>query len=1115
MLPTLSSESQVRLELTSGDAHAEFTTAMAPTRFDVAGLSMILYPASPFEAGLTGLYLRTKESGAPPLPLLGPSSTGTTSLVGDAIVRRGHNGPVEWCVEFSFGPDGHDWLWQVEVHNRSDTELTCDLVATQDFALAPYPVVRTNEYYVSQYLDLSIVDDPEFGNAVAVRQNMPGDRQPWAVLGSLGLGTEWSTDALQLRKLPNGRPVLDVSHLPSSRLQHEHTLAALASDELQIGAGETFFAGFFGAFVADHPEATGPADAEVVRRVRTTARERVAAEASAGPLGKPALSEEGSAVDASHRTMFDSPVAPASALSAAIAERWFPGGRDLVELAPDGLVWAFRTQSGEHVTARGKELSVLRPHGQILRTGDGITPEQGTLTSTIWMRGVFASQVTAGHVSLGGLVSGDRTYLGLQDAHGLRAFVRRHGAWELLDVPTAWTLTLDGARWLYDLDGSEVEVTTRARTDAHRLEFSIRTAGDIDRVLLAVQLALGEDDGQAATPAPVAVGGSMVTASAGGRSLQLDFGNEQVTAGGDELLFADGESRDLPWLCCALDAPGETFFSLTAGAAVPPTGTEPVRMPGPWAELRAGLSLSGAVREKNVVVLDAILPWFAHDALIHYLSPRGLEQYTGGAWGTRDVCQGPVGLLTAHARDDALRDVLLRVYRDQNARGDWPQAFDYLPSDAAIGQSDAHGDVVYWPLLALGDYLLTTGDATLLAEERSSRGDGGRTSPTSIAEHVRRAVDHIESTLVGSTRLPAYGHGDWNDSLQPADPRLASQMVSTWTATLQSQALDRLAQGLAAARAEPELAARCAALAAATRTSVDELLLADGVLSGYAVFSQDSATPELLVHPQDTRTGLRYGVLPWIHAIAGDQVTPQQARHHLDLLHAHLWGPDGARLFDRPPMYRGGPMRVFKRAEAATFWGREIGLMYTHAHLRYCEALGRVGEAQRLWDGLLLAVPLGLSERVLVARPRQTTCYYSSSDAVFADRVQAGEHYADIARGGVPLEGGWRVYSSGPGLFLRLVVEGLLGVRRRADVLELDPVLARSLDGLHAQVPYPGGPLTVRYAVRGAGHGVWSVRVDGAEVEATPLVNPYRRPGVAIPRSAVRPGSVLDVEVGR
>lgn len=1105
------------MELVSQDAHAVFTSAMSPTRFDVAGLSMLLYPASPFEAGLTGLYLRPRGSDAPALPLIGPASEGTTSLARDAIVRVGHRGSLEWCVEFSFGPDGHDWRWQVGLHNASDKALACDLVATQDFALAPYGAVRTNEYYVSQYLDVSVLNDPEFGNAVAVRQNMPGDRQPWAVLGSLGRGTEWATDALQLRALHDGRPVVDVSRLPSWRLQHEHTLAALASDTLDIGPGDTVFAGFFGALVEDHPDATGPGDADRVRRLRAASRERARYEASWSSANATGMSDDhdpGTCQKASALSIFGSALAPSSPLSDAISERWFPGNRDLVEFAPDGSVWAFRT-GDEHVTAREKDLSILRPHGQILRTGDGITPQPGTLSSTVWMRGVFASQVTAGHASRGGLVSGDRTYLGLQDAHGMRAFVRRAGTWELLDVPTAWTLELDRARWLYDLDGSEVEVTTRARTDAHVLEFSLRTAGDIDRILLATQLALGADDGQVADRVTLEGNGSVVTASGGGRVLRLDFGHHDVEYGGDEMLFADGESRDLPWLCCALDAPGETTFSLTAEVAMADTGPEPIRQPGLWSELRTELGLASSAGDENVTTLDAILPWFAHDALIHYLSPRGLEQYTGGAWGTRDVCQGPVGLLTAHAHDDALRDVLLRVFRDQNVRGDWPQAFDYLPPDGEIGQWDAHGDVVYWPLLALGDYLLATGDNSLLNEDLPSRGDGARTPATPLSEHVLRAVEHIESTLVHSTPLPAYGHGDWNDSLQPADPRLASHMVSTWTATLQSQALSRLAQGLTTARAEPELAARCSELAAATRASVGELLLADGVLSGYAVFDQDAKTPELLVHPRDHRTGLTYGILPWVHAIAGDLVSPEQARHHLDLLHAHLWGPDGARLFDKPPVYRGGPMEVFKRAEAATFWGREIGLMYTHAHLRYCEALGRVGDAQRLWDGLLLAVPLGLHDRVPLTRPRQTTCYYSSSDAVFADRVEAGEHYADIARGMVPLEGGWRVYSSGPGLFLRLVVECLLGVRRRPDVVEFDPVLAPSLHGLEARVPYPGGSLTVRYAVHGPGYGVSSVRVDGVDVETAPLTNPYRTPGVAVARSALRPGSVVDVEVGR
>ena len=54
-----------------------------------------------------------------------------------------------------------------------------------------------------------------------------------------------------------------------------------------------------------------------------------------------------------------------------------------------------------------------------------------------------------------------------------------------------------------------------------------------------------------------------------------------------------------------------------------------------------------------------IFPWFIHNALVHYLSPRGLEQYSGGGWGTRDVCQGPVELLLALGRFEPVRDLLL------------------------------------------------------------------------------------------------------------------------------------------------------------------------------------------------------------------------------------------------------------------------------------------------------------------------------------------------------------------------------------------------------------------------------------------------------------------------
>ena len=62
--------------------------------------------------------------------------------------------------------------------------------------------------------------------------------------------------------------------------------------------------------------------------------------------------------------------------------------------------------------------------------------------------------------------------------------------------------------------------------------------------------------------------------------------------------------------------------------------------------------------------------------------------------------------------------------------------------------------------------------------------------------HVERALALIERRVIPGTRLAAYGHGDWNDSLQPADPALAEQLCSAWTVTLHHQMIDTLAQAL-------------------------------------------------------------------------------------------------------------------------------------------------------------------------------------------------------------------------------------------------------------------------------------------------------------------------------
>jgi cellobiose phosphorylase len=1107
----------------SSDAglRAVFTDEACLARLDAADTSLLMYPASAHEAGPANLYLRRIDgAGASWMPLLGPASPSEVVWSGNGPTATGTWEGLRYSVSFRLADGSPAWFWHLAVENTGTSEVVVDAVLAHDPGLAPYGAVRNNEFYVSQYLDLTPVTTTH-GTAIAVRQNMPGPTVPWMLLGSLTQGRGWATDTLQLvrgARRPGVAAALSSAELPSRRLQHEHALVVVQDAPVTIPPGRRHNTGFYGVFSPDHPDATTDADAawaasalaqpesEAAHRAEWTLEVAGDGAAGDGSVGSTRGVASGALFSTAPPFMADD-LEPDT-----LAE--LTGHSELrhAETGPDDELLSWFGSDGSHVVTAAKERAVLRPHGHVLRTGDALVPDTRGLTSTIWMAGTFHSQLTRGHVGRDRLLSTRRGYLGVQRAHGLRIFVEdptTTTGWALLETPSVWALRTDGATWWYAKDDVALEVTSSAPATAEELGLSVRwLSGAPRRLLVALNVALSGDDGLdlAAYDVTVRDGGVDVSTAAAGLLLRWPSG--VVTVAADGPLFADGEDRGTPWLTLGVAASSRFSFTLavTEGAKeleARPTADQ--HLGDGWSATVAGaLRLTTGASDPGLAAevarIDAVLPWFTQNALVHYLSPRGLEQFSGGSWGTRDVCQGPVGLLTALGRDEELRDVLLSVLRNQNARGDWPQAFDFLPPLIEHGQQDAHGDVLYWPVLAIGDYLRATGDVSLLSEGVPFVGDECLTPPASVEVHLRRALDRITEVRVPGTALPAYGHGDWNDSLQPADPHLAARLVSTWTTVLLVTALRSLADGLESCGAGADLVVRAREAADAAHTAIQEDLLVDGVLPGY-VLLHDDGTSEPLVHPADTRTGLTYGVLPWIHAISADLLSPAQAQHHLDLIDEHLLGPDGARLFDRPVAYRGGPMSVFQRAEASTFWGREIGLMYMHAHLRYAEALARFGAADRLFAALCQANPVGVMDRVPRARLRQSTTYYSSSDGAFYDRLDASERYAALMAGDVDLEGGWRVYSSGPGLYLRLLAETLLGVRSRGDRVEIDPVLAPGLDGLTARIPLGDSRLRITYRVGPVGSGVVRVTAGGRELRRTSLENPYRGPGVSVARA--------------
>jgi len=311
----------------------------------------------------------------------------------------------------------------------------------------------------------------------------------------------------------------------------------------------------------------------------------------------------------------------------------------------------------------------------------------------------------------------------------------------------------------------------------------------------------------------------------------------------------------------------------------------------------------------------------------------------------------------------------------------------------------------------------------------------------------------VRARFIPGTHLIRYGQGDWNDSLQPVDPMLRDLMVSSWTVALLFQQLNRYAEVLRRAAREADGASQ---LATGMKADFNRFLLRDGTVAGYALFNPDGGSPELLLHPSDTRTGLKYSLLPMTQSIIGGLFTPQQAAHHLRLIRQHLLFPDGVRLIDRPVAYRGGPQITFRRAESSSFFGREIGLMYVHAHLRYAEAMAVLGETEALWDALQLANPIAVTDRLAQAAPRQRNAYFSSSDAAFPDRYAASSKWSQVKAGTVGVEGGWRIYSSGPGIYANLLICHVLGHHRQWGRRIARPLLPGALQDVTVELDNGG-----------------------------------------------------------
>lgn len=1060
------------------------------------------FQGSAKEGSANNIWLRIYKDDEPKAyPLLGIQSESRIARSENTLVYSGEVENISYVVTFYMAADGV-WLWNVELEGKG---AVVDLVYGQDIGVAHKGGILTNELYMAQYLGHRIFDT-ENGYVVCSRQNqVQGGNFPYLQQGMVrGKAVAYSTDGMQFfgtSYKATHYPEALSKDLPSMNYQFEFSYTGLQSEKVDLEG--KYSAVFYGLFRANHEDAI---------REREFVEDIEAAYAAFKDLREETQEVMPVAIHQEFGKPYTSP-------------QWQENDVDNVfkcrklEEREDGELLSFFTPDHAHVVLQQKELMVERPHGTIITTKMNTEAVDNRLiTSTNYIYGLFNGQTVAGNTSFHKMISAPRGLLNVLKNHGQRIYIKLDGEYRMLTLPAAYEMGMNYSRWYYVLPGDTLIVT--AYTVAGQMDLVLEVnsqSGIAYDYIITNQLVMGEHEFQS----PVVLS----QAEANGKVLRITPDKEKWEGNpypelhydihmpgvdykwnDDRIFFEDGQPRNGTLL--TLSVKDRSHFQLIIQGRLENEDIKPAKVYSFeqekekfqrfYRQLNRGFHLEKEGSGKNELEkLNEIAWWYSHNAMVHFAVPHGLEQPGGAAWGTRDVCQGPMEYFFTTQNHELARSVLLEVFSHQILETqEWPQwfMFDRYP----INAGECHGDVVFWPLKCVAEYLKEFGDYSILDQPipyvHLHNGEKTQEKET-LLEHIKRAVETIKARFLEGTALISYAGGDWDDTLQPADEGLKEDLVSAWTVALAYQTLSHLGQALM--DVDQDFGNSLLDMGERIKDSFHRLLIKDGVIAGFLHREEDGSFTYML-HPLDNKTGIKYRLLPMTRSIIAELVDKGQAYKNMELIHEHLECPDGVRLMDRPARYDGGVSHLFVRAEQAANVGREISLQYVHAHIRYIEAAAKLGLGDRAWEALFQINPINIKEVVPNAQLRQSNLYFSSSEGMFMDRYDYSENFHKLRDGSIEVKGGWRLYSSGPGIYLNQLISNILGIRFDKEGLIIDPVLPPEMDGLRFTFNCFGQDITFVYRISGNGDSGLEISRNGKTLNGKPLSNPYRRGGILI-----------------
>ena len=1029
------------------------------------------------------LYLRVHEDQTIKFtPLMGKHSPSTFLLEDQKAIYRGTFEGVYYEVVMSVSK----FKFDLSVYLSSYDKKVVDVIYGQDVAITSKWSVLNSEPYTVQYIDYKSYQD-ENGYTLCARQNQ--GRTQFLQVGSYTKNVAYSTDGFQFFGLSykdtSIPEVLLKESLESKIYQYEFSYFALQSEKMTLNSGVNgihFYAyydpNFEGVIEKPYPVTLDEKHHELIINVDKNVSDHALLNSTRVLSG----------LEIRKNDLFkEYPV------------------MDQVEEDEHGLL-SFFTPTHDHIVTKQKELLVERQHGHLMVHGDVMHVSENVMATTNWMFGVFNSHVVLGNTSFNKLLGDLRNPLNVQKISGQRIYLKYKNQYHLLGLPSYYVMNALSTKWVYVLEDDVI--TIDSLVDAIHLQQTLKLTSKSNKaydLIISSQIVMGANEHM-----------YDITYTKELSSILFEIPKDSMMANAYPSLKYKVTSEE----------PFEIISEQVAFHITPQHGLllmkydqvlgltlnlqatfkdsfEPINTLDPDESSKKSiefiesfsnhLELSHKDHQDELNILMHTTYWYTHNAMVHYSSPHGLEQYNGAAWGTRDVCQGPIEYFMATGHYDLVREILLKVYSRQFIEnGDFPQWYMF-DKYYQIQAHESHGDVIVWPLRALAYYLRATGDIQILNERIGymSFEKNQFTENVSLLSHVEKQIQAIIKSFIPNTYLPRYGGGDWDDTLQPANHELTQKMVSGWTVALLYEAIRVFSDEII--DVYPSYAKDLKTLNLNIVKNYEEHIIVDEIPSGFVVFDNDQKT--YLLHPRDQKTGLKYRLLPFTRSMIAELATPAKVKNYVEIIDKYLKHPDGVRLMNTAVAYQGGKNTYFQRAETAANFGREIGLQYVHAHIRYVEAMAKIGHADDAYQGLFTINPIQLRKRIKTAYYRQANMYFSSSDAWFMDRYQAKDQFELIRTGEIKVKGGWRLYSSGPGIYTNQLITNILGISSYHGDLVIHPALPKSMDGLNVIYHFNGKKINLTYRV-----GKQDIKLNGYSILYHQIPQRYKNPASLIER---------------